>query len=91
MISASQPSRAAPALTSPPLSKVAPSVTPPPYRTCPTPKQAAATSSVPIGPATATLNSSPGVLVGRVIRVYPPNRARSIPDTPMPHRRAASA
>ena len=48
-------------------------------------------SSVTAGPAAATRNSSPGVSESRSERMKPPKKNRSMPPTPIPSRRAASA
>ena len=48
-------------------------------------------SSVTAGPANATRNSSPGVSESRSARMKPPKKNRSMPPTPIPSRRAASA
>src|SRR5690348_10972842 len=48
-------------------------------------------ASVTSGPATATLNSSPGVALSRLMRMKPPKKNSSMPVTSMPTRRAATA
>ena len=63
---------------------------PPASRTA-TPAAPSISTSVTSGPAAATRNSAPGESVSRLIFITPPNRKRSIPSTPIPSRRAASA
>jgi hypothetical protein len=48
-------------------------------------------TSVTAGPAAATRNSSPGDDVSRVILATPPKNQRSMPEMPMPLRRATIA
>ena len=48
-------------------------------------------TSVTAGPAAATWNSSPGESVSRVSFARPPKNHRSMPEIPMPLRRATSA
>ena len=48
-------------------------------------------TSVTAGPAAATRNSSPGEEVSRVILATPPKNHRSMPEIPMPLRRATIA
>jgi hypothetical protein len=79
----SQPRRACAGVTSwlsPNASVVAPKATHSPT-----------TTSVTSGPAAATRNSSPGDDVSRVSFAMPPKNHRSMPDMPMPLRRATSA
>ena len=57
----------------------------------PIPTHSAITISVTTGPATATLNSPPGVSVSRDIFAMPPKNHRSMPMISIPCLRAASA
>jgi hypothetical protein len=62
-----------------------------PASTIAAPAASAMIARVTRGPAAATRNSAPGVSVSRLIFITPPNRNRSMPSTPIPSRRAASA
>ena len=62
-----------------------------PAAAMPTATHAPMISAVTTGPATATLNSSPGDSVSPVIFAMPPKNHRSMPEMPIPSRRATSA
>ncbi len=57
----------------------------------PIPRQTRTMTAVTAGPAIATLNSSPGVCESRVSLATPPKSQRSMPEVPIPSRRAISA
>ena len=54
-------------------------------------RESPAIRNVTAGPATATLKSSPGVSASRSIFAIPPKNHRSMPEIPMPSRRAIIA
>ena len=62
-----------------------------PVAATPTATQKPMIRAVTTGPATATLNSSPGDSVSPVIFAMPPKNHRSMPEIPIPRRRATSA
>ena len=62
-----------------------------PASASPIPVPRITSASVTSGPATATKNSLPGVSVSRFIFITPPKKKRSMPETSMPARRAATA
>ncbi len=74
-----------------PSSRAASQKSPVPAIAMPTSEPTVTIASVTSGPATATKNSLPGVSVSWLIFMTPPKKKRSIPATPIPTRRAASA